>query len=169
LTVDSRLRTAGGDGAAERDPGDFPGLLLGRLTVLPALVLLPFMLIGFPLLLIGYFKPVPVIAGWLALAALIVPYAWRRIPSATGAADWGTVARGGTKPTPGWALWSLAAISVAFGVFQAVFHSQFVIIQYDAASYMQFANWISAHGTTIIPQNAQFFGDSPGITFASGA
>ena len=176
MTVDSRLPAARGDaGAVERDPRDLPGLLLGRLTMLPALVLLPFMLAGFPLLLIGYFKPVPVIAGWLALTALIVPYVWRRIPSVTGAALWGTVGRGGragqngVKPTPRWALWSLAAISAAFGVFQAVFHSQFVIVQYDAASYMQFANWISAHGTTIIPQNAQFFGHSSSITFAGAA
>jgi hypothetical protein len=176
LTVDSRLRADRGDvGAVERDPRDFPGLLIGRLTVLPALVLLPFLLASFPLLLAGYFKPVPVIAGWLALAALIVPYAWRRIPSVTGAAGWGTVAWGGragqngVKPTPRWALWSLAAVSVAFGVFQAVYHSQFVIIQYDAASYMQFATWISAHGTTIIPQNAQFFGHTSSITFAGAA
>ena len=170
LTVENRLRAARGDaGAVARDPRDFPGLLLGRLTVLPALVLLPFMLTSFPLLLIGYFKPVPVIAGWLALSALIVPYVWRRIPSVTGAAGWGTVAQGWAKPTPRWALWSLAAISVAFGVFQAVFNSQFVIVQYDAASYMQFANWISAHGTTIIPQNAQFFGHTSSITFAGAA
>jgi hypothetical protein len=170
LTVDSTLGAVrGGVGAAERDPGDFSGLLLGRLTALPALVLLPFMLTSFPLLLIGYFKPVPVIAAWLALSALIVPYAWRRIPSVTGAAVWGTAGQGWAKPTPRWALWSLAAISVAFGVFQAVFHSQFVIVQYDAASYMQFANWISAHGTTIIPQNAQFFGHTSGITFAGAA
>jgi hypothetical protein len=170
LTVDSRLRPArGDDGAVERDPMDFPGLLLGRLTALPALVLLPFMLTSFPLLLIGYFKPIPVIAGWLALTALIVPYAWRRIPSVTGAAAWGTAGQGWAKPTPRWALLSLTAISVAFGVFQAVFHSQFVIVQYDAASYMQFANWISAHGTTVIPQNAQFFGHTSSITFAGAA
>jgi hypothetical protein len=159
----------------KRDPGDFPGLLLGRLTVLPVLVLAPFMLAGFPLLLIGYFKPVPVIAGWLALAALIVPYVWRRVPSVTGAAVWGAAGQGaraglgGVKPTPRWALWSLAAVSVGFGVFQAVFHSEFVIVQYDAASYMQFASWISAHGTTIIPQNAQFFGHTSDITFAGAA
>jgi hypothetical protein len=170
LTVGSRLRAAPGDaGALERDPRDLPGLLLGRLTVLPALVLLPFMLTSFPLLLIGYFRPVPVIAGWLALTGLLVPYAWRRIPSVTGAAGWGTASQGWAKPTPRWALGSLTAISVAFGVFQAVFHSQFVIVQYDAASYMQFATWISAHGTTIIPQNAQFFGHTSTITFAGAA
>ena len=66
---------------AERDPRDSAGLLLGRLTALPALVLLTFLLASFPLLLIGYFKPIPVIAGWLALTVLIVPYVWRRVPS----------------------------------------------------------------------------------------
>ena len=127
------------------------------------------MLTSFPLLLIGYFKPIPVILLWLALTAAVVPYVWRRIPSVTGAADWATAGEGRAKPTPRWVLWSLVAISVAFGAFQAVFHSQFVIVEYDAASYMQFANWISGHGSTIIPQNAQFFGHSTSITFAGAA
>jgi hypothetical protein len=171
LTVDSEPRAVGGGtGAAERDPGDFAGLLLGRLTALPVLVFLPFMLASFPLLLIGYFKPIPVIVLWLALTALIVPYAWRRIPSVTGAADWGTNRPGRARPTPRWVLWSLVAVSVAFGVFNAAFHSQFVIDEYDAASYMQFANWISQHGTTIIAENSQFFGGHPAsITYASAA
>ena len=167
LTVDSRLPAARGDaGAAARDPRDPAGLLLGRLTVLPALVLASFMLTGFPLLLAGYFKPVPVVILWLALAAAVVPYAWRRIPSVTG---WSPAGEGRARPAPRWALWSLAAVSVAFGVFQAVFHSQFVIVEYDAASYMQTASWIAGHGTTVIPQNAQFFGHTPAVTFAGAA
>jgi hypothetical protein len=154
----------------DRDFRDATGLLLGRLTALPALVFLPFLLAGFPLLLIGYFKPIPVIAAWLALTVLIVPYVWRRIPSVAGAADSSTAGAGRAKPTPRWTLWSLIAISVAFGVFQAVYHSQFIIVEYDAASYMQFANWISGHGTTIIPQNAAAFGGHPAsITYASAA
>jgi hypothetical protein len=171
MTVDSRPRAVhGGIGAVECAPGDFAGLLLGRLTALPALVFLPFMLTSFPLLLLGYFKPVPVIAAWLALTALLVPYAWRRIPSVTGAANWGTVRDGLAKPTPRWPLWSLVAVSAAFGIFNAVFHSQFVIDEYDAASYMQFANWISSHGTTVIAENSQFFGGHPAsITYASAA
>jgi len=153
----------------ERDPRDSAGLLLGRLTALPALVLLPFLVTSFPLLLIGYFKPIPVIVLWLALTALIVPYVWRRIPSVTGAADWGTAAEGRAKPTPRWVLWSLVVVSLAFGVFQAVYHSQFVIDQLDAASYMNFATWISGHGSLPIPQNAAAFGNAPGITFNSAA
>ena len=154
---------------AERDPRDSAGLLLGRLTAAPALVFLTFLLTSFPLLLIGYFKPVPVIVLWLALTALIVPYVWRRVPPVTGAPDWGTAGEGGAKPTPRWVLWSLVAISVAFGAFQAVYHSQFVVDQLDAASYMNFATWISAHGSLPIPQDAAAFGNAPGITFNSAA
>ena len=145
-------------------------MLLGRLTVLPVLVLTPFLLTSFPLLLFGYFKPVPVILLWVALTVLVVPYVWRRVPSVTGAAVWGTPGHRLAKPTPRWVLWSLLAVSAAFAVFNEAFHSQFVIIEYDAAAYMQFANWISAHGTTVIPQGAQFFGGhSANITFASAA
>jgi hypothetical protein len=170
LTLDSKLDTARQPGGpADRDTRDSAGLLFGRLTALPALLFLTFMLTSFPLLLIGYFKPVPVIVLWLALTALVVPYVWRRVPSVTGAAGWGTAAAGWAKPTPRWALWSLAAISVAFGVFQAVYHSQFVIVEYDAASYLQTASWIAGHGTTVIPQNAQFFGHTSSITFAGAA
>jgi hypothetical protein len=171
LTVDSQPHAVrGGSGAVERDPRDFAGLLIGRLTALPALVFLSFMLTSFPLLLFGYFKAVPVIVLWLALTSLLVPYAWRRIPSVTGAAIWGTTGQGEAKPTPRWPLWSLVAVSVAFGVFNAAFHSQFVIVEYDAASYMQFANWISQHGTSIIAENSQFFGGHPAsITYASAA
>jgi hypothetical protein len=170
LSVNSKPRAAHGAITAERDSRDSAGLLLGRLTALPALLFLPFLLTSFPLLLAGYFKPVPAILLWLALVALLVPYAWRRIPSVTGAALWGTPWEGAAKPTPRWPLWSLVAVSVAFGAFNAVFHSQFVIVEYDAASYMQFANWISQHGTTVIAENAQAFGGQPAsITYASAA
>jgi hypothetical protein len=155
----------------ERDARDSAGLLLGRLSVLPALVLLPFLLTSFPLLLIGWFKPVPVILLWLVLTALLVPYVWRRIPSVTGAADWGTAGAGKATPTPRWVLWTLVAIALVFGGFQVAYHSQFVIVMLDPASYMQFANWISGHGSLPIPQNAADFGNLPNtdITFASAA
>jgi hypothetical protein len=170
LSVDSKLDAVRQQpGPTERDGGDPAGLLLGRLTVLPALLVLPFLLTSFPLLLIGWFKPVPVILLWLVVTAAAVPYVWRRIPSVTGSADWGTAGQGQAKPTPRWVLWSLVAIAVAFGLFQAAYHSQFVIVQLDAASYMQFANWISHHGSLPIPNNAAAFGNSPGLTYASAA
>jgi hypothetical protein len=137
--------------------------------MLPALVFLTFLLTSFPLLLIGFFKPVPVLLLWLALTVAAVPYVWRRIPSVTGAADWGTAAAGRAAPTPRWVLWSLLGVSVAFGLFQAAYHSQFVVVQLDAASYMQFATWISKHGSLPIPVDAAAFGNAHGVTYASAA
>ena len=171
MTVDSKLDAVRQHvGPMEGDASDRVGLLLGRLTVLPVLVVLPFLLTSFPLLLIGWFKPIPVILLWLALSAVVVPYVWRRVPSVTGAADWATTGEGRPARTPRWVLWTLAAIAVAFGVFQAIYHSQFVIVQLDAASYMQFANWISGHGSLPIPTDAAAFGGpSNNLTFASAA
>jgi hypothetical protein len=170
LTVDSKLDAVRQQvGSTEHDARDSAGLLLGRLTVLPALLVLPFLLTSFPLLLIGWFKPVPVIVLWLALTAAAVPYVWRRIPSVTGSADFGTDGEGRAKPTPRWVLWTLLGIAVLFGAFQAAYHSQFIIVQLDAASYMEFATWISKHGSLPIPNDAGAFGHSTGITFASAA
>ena len=64
LTVDSKPSAVRRSASApldvtERDPRDAAGLLLGRLTVLPALVLLPFLLTSFPLLLIGLLQARP--------------------------------------------------------------------------------------------------------------
>lgn len=148
--------------------GDRAGVLYARLTVLPALLTVPFLLTGFPLLLLGWFRPVPVIVAWLVLAAVIVPFGWRRIPSVAGGAGWGIPAREG-KRTPWWTLAALAAVAIAFGVDQAVYHSQFIMILLDAASYMQFADWVAAHGSLPIAQHAAAFGGAPGIGFGSPA
>jgi hypothetical protein len=165
LTVDSTLPAAHSGGQQQVVPGpagpdarDRAGLLLGRLSVLPALLVLPFLLASFPLLLLGWFKPVPVIVAWLLLAAVLVPAGWRRIPSVSG-----------NGKTPWWTVVALGVIAVAFGADQASYHSQFVIVMLDPASYMQFARWISQHGSLPIPAQSQAFGNAPGITSASAA
>jgi hypothetical protein len=151
------------------DARDTAGLLLARLTVLPALLVLPFLLTSFPLLLLGWFKPAPVIVLWLLLAAVIVPMGWRRVPSVTGAADTGTASVVRQARTPTWVLVTLAAVTIAFGIQQTLYHSQYIIVQTDPASYMQFAAWISQHGSLPIPQHAAAFGGAPGLSFASPA
>jgi hypothetical protein len=148
---------------------DKAGRLYARLTALPALLAMPFLLTSFPLLLLGWFKPVPVIVAWLVLAAAVVPFGWRRIPSVAGGLGWGTARLAGGKRTPWWTLAALVAVSVGFGVDQAIFHSQFIIVMLDAASYMQFAFWISHHGSLPIMQHAAAFGGAPGISFDSAA
>jgi hypothetical protein len=172
LTVDSTLPGLGSSAVraqAEPQARDTVGLLFGRLSVLPALLALPFLLTSFPLLLLGWFKPVPVIAAWLLLAAVIVPIGWRRIPSVAGAPDFGTPSESRATRTPRWALAAVAAIAIAFGIDQAAYHSQFIIVMLDPASYMQFASWISQHGSLPIPEQAQAFGGAPHITYGSAA
>jgi hypothetical protein len=183
LTVDSAREELPGTGPTavlQRTPRDTPdtaGLLLARLTVLPALLTLPFLLTSFPLLLLGWFKPVPVIVAWLLLSAVIVPMGWRRVPSVSRAADIGaadTSAAGaasvaGGSRTPWWTIATLLAVVLVFGIDQTIYHSQFIIVMLDPASYMQFAAWISQHGSLPIPQDASAFGGAPGISFASPA
>ena len=45
------------------------------------------------------------------------------------------------------------AVAVAFGVDQLIFHSQNIIVMRDPASYINFGNWISKHGSLPIPEN----------------
>ena len=139
---------------------DGGGRLLARLTVLPALLTVTFLLGAFPLLVLGWFKPLPVLLLWGVLAAAIVPAAWRRIPPVTGV--------GGPR-TPWWTVVAVVAVALAFGVDQAIYHSQAIIAWRDPGAYMEFASWVSKHGSLPIPQHAAAFGGAPGIAFGSAA
>jgi hypothetical protein len=144
------------------------GRLLGRLTVLPTLLTLPFLLTSFPLLLLGWFKPAPVIVLWLLLAVVIVPLGWRWIPAPSGGsrtADQGLPDADSGRRTPWWAIAALLAVAFAFGIDSGLFHSQFIIVMRDPASYFQFATWISRHGSLPIPQDRAAFG-GPGSLVA---
>ena len=82
---------------------------------------------------------------------------------------WARPVPGGRSPTPRWVLWSLVGDRgrvrcLPGGLPLPVRHRQL-----DAASYMEFATWISQHGSLPIPQDAAAFGHASGITFASAA
>ncbi|WP_300613810.1 hypothetical protein [Trebonia sp.] len=135
-------RTAG---HAMTIPGDLPGLLLARLTVLPALVATFFLLFGFPLLLIGEFKPVPVIAATAIAIAIGVPLTLKQV-------------RVPIRDTPTWALVAIVVIAIGFCAYQLHHRSDFVIVTRDPASYVQFATWIAKHGKLPIPEDLSAFG-----------
>src|SRR5262249_32880298 len=64
----------------------------------------------------------------------------------------------------------VVAVAVAFGVDQMIYHSQFIIVTRDPASYIQFGNWIAGHGSLPIPQDRAAFGGTHGVLrFASFA
>ena len=142
------VAAAGGSAPA---PPDAAGALLGRLTVLPAVILVAWLLGGLPLLLLGWFTPVAMLAVCGPLAAGLGVAAWRWAPGLRG--GWP-----GPAGTPWWAVAALVAVAVAFGADQIVYHSQQIIVQRDPASYIQFGNWIAAHHSLPIPLRGNAFG-----------
>ena len=157
---------AGGDQAAA--PPDAAGRLLGRLSVLPALLVMAWLLVGLPLLLAGVFTPVAMLLLSVPLAAVLAVIGLRWLPARWPGA--GAVSSPGQAGTPWWAVVAVVAIAIAFGVDQLIYHSQFIIVTRDPASYIQFANWISKHGSLPIPQDtAAFGGTHHGLTFSSFA
>jgi hypothetical protein len=150
----SAARTADG-GQADRSP-DAAGRLLGRLSVLPALLVVAWLLAGLPLLLAGQFTPVAMLVLSIPLTVTLVALGMRWIPG------WWEGALPVRTPeqarTPWWAVVGVVVVAVAFGVDQFIYHSQFIIVTRDPASYIQFANWIAHHGSLPIPQDRGAFG-----------
>jgi hypothetical protein len=141
-TAEPTTATAGA-GATARP--DMAGRVLATATTLPVLLAIPVLLAGLPLLVLKHFSPVPMIIGTVIFAAIIVPLGLRHLPAPKFTAPWWTVA-------------AIPAIAVAFGVFQAIHHSQFIVVTRDPASYIQFAAWISGHHSLPIPQQRSAFG-----------
>jgi hypothetical protein len=142
-------------------PVDVAGRLLARLTVLPALLVIAWLLVGLPLLLLGHFTAVLMLVFSIPLAALLVVLGLRWTPG-----RWESplpVRTAQLARTPWWAVLALVAVAVAFGADQLIFHSQQIIVQRDPASYIQFSNWIAGHGSLPIPENAAAFGHRPGL------
>jgi hypothetical protein len=154
-----------GDQAAGADEA---GRLLGRLSVLPALLAMAWLLAGLPLLLLGHFTRVPVLIVSLPLAAALIVFGLRWIPG-----RWQgplPVREPGRARTPWWAVAGVIAVAVAFGVDQMIYHSQFIIVMRDPASYVQYGNWIARHGSLPIPQDRAAFGSvSRELSFGSFA
>ena len=164
MNVGARSETAGpaaGDagGGPTASPPDAAGRLLARLSVLPALLVMAWLLAGFLLLLTGRFTPLLALAGSVPVAVVLVVLGLRWIP-APSPQVW-PVRTAEKAHTPWWAVAGVVAVAVAFGADQAAYHSQFIIVMRDPASYFQFAEWISHHGSLPIPQDRAAFGSSP--------
>src|SRR5260370_30742514 len=68
-------------GGPAADPGDAAGRLLGRLSVLPALVVTAWLLAGLPLLLAGHFSAAVMLVVSVPLAVVLVAARPRRVPA----------------------------------------------------------------------------------------
>jgi hypothetical protein len=149
-------------------PGDATGRLLRRLSVLPALLVAAWLLVGLPLLLAGAFTPVLMVVLSVPVAVVLVAAGLRWTPARWPGA--GPAPAAEQDRTPWWAVAGVVAVAIAFGIDQLIYHSQFIIVTRDPASYIQFANWISHHGSLPIPQDRAAFGGTHHVLgFASFA
>ncbi|MEZ0074948.1 hypothetical protein [Planotetraspora sp. GP83] len=126
--------------------------MLAVLSAVPALALSGWLLAGLPLLLLGWFRPLPMVLFGGGLAVLLCVYGLRRLPETVESAAWQTAA--------------VLGIAVASGVFNGFFHGEQLIVRRDPATYAQYAIWLARHGSLPIP-----FGDfgapDPALRFAS--
>ena len=143
-------------------PPDTAGRLLRRLSVLPALLAMAWLLAGLPLLLLGRFTPVLTLVVAVPLAAVLVLLGLRWTPARWHSALPGPGQEPGRPARPG-GRWRRAAVAVAFGVQQMIYHSQQIIVQIDPGSYIQFAAWIAHHGSLPIPATRAAFGGTHGV------
>jgi hypothetical protein len=142
--------------------------------VLPAILVMAWLLPGLPLLLARAFLPAPMLLIAVPLAVALAAGGLRRVP-----ARWpGTLAAAGPgaasplRPDRGWsAWWGLAgtvAVAAGFALWQFLFNSESVIVLRDPGAYLQTGYWVAQHGSLPIPQSlASFGGAHPGLGFSS--
>ena len=164
-------RGPGGGRPAGASPA--AGRLLGRLSVLPALLVMAWLLAGLPLLLLGRFTPPLMLAVSVPLAVVLLVVGLRAIPGRWPAvrpdASPGQQGAPGQEGAPWWAVAGVVTVALGLGAEQLIYHSEQVIVLRDPASYMQFAAWIARHGSLPIPQYRAAFGGPHLLTFASPA
>lgn len=130
------------------------GRVLAVASLLPALAVAGWLLAGLPLLLLGAFKPVFALVAGVPVIVLLAWAALRRLPD--------------TVEATAWQVAGVAAIAVGSGVFNAVFHSEQLIVRRDPATYAQYTTWIAEHGSLPIPRQEQAFGGpDPALVFDS--
>jgi hypothetical protein len=152
----SQAATSQGPAGQAVVSSDAAGRLLGRLSVLPALLAVAWLLAGLPLLLLGLFTPLLTLVVSVPLAAVGVYFGTRWTPGRWQASL--PMPRPEAARVPWWAVAGVLTVAVAFGAHQMIYHSQQIIVQRDPASYVQFAAWIAGHGSLPIPQARAAFG-----------
>ena len=154
--------------AESRAPSaEIAAVIFARLTVLPAVLIVAWLIPGLPLLLAGDFLPVPMLLISVPLAVALAVNGLRVVP-----ASWPRLFSGGRKEEPGWATWFglLGTVAVVAGLtaWQLGEGSEALIVLRDAGTYLQAGYWIAQHGSLPIPEMASYFGGThPGVGFTS--
>ncbi len=146
---------------------DVAGALFARLTVLPAVLIVAWLIPGLPLLLAGDFLPVPMLLISVPLAVALAVNGLRRVP-----ASWPRLLSGGRTTDPAWTTWLglLATVAIVAGLtaWQLTKASEALIVVRSPGAFLQAGYWIAQHGSLPIPEMARYFGGAhPGLSFTS--
>jgi hypothetical protein len=150
------------------------GTSFARITVLPAILMMAWLLPGIPLLLARAFVPVPMLLIAAPLAVGLIAAGLRQVPARWPRTLAGASPEEAGAPRPGrdwsawWGLGGTVAVAAGFAVWQFLFNSESVIVLRDPGAYLQTGYWIAQHGSLPIPQSlASFGGAHPGLGFSS--
>ena len=148
-------------------PADAAGVLLARLTLLPAVLLLAWLIPGVPLLLAHAFEPAPTLLISVPLAVVFVVVGLRVVP-----AGWPRLLPAGRTAESGWTRWFglLGTVAVVAGLtaWQLAEISQALIVVRDPGTYLQTGYWIAQHGSLPVTESlAAFGGAHAGLHFAT--
>jgi len=159
----------------QRAPGRLAGAfsadiargVFARLSVLPAVLILAWLIPAVPLLLAGDFSPVPMLLISVPLAVALCVNGLRVVP-----ASWPRLLSAGRTREAGWTAWFglLATVAIVAGLtgWQLTEGSQALVVLRDPGTYTQAAYWIANHGSLPIPDAlAAFGGAHPGMHFAT--
>jgi hypothetical protein len=146
-----------------REPG--PGF--ARLTVLPAVILLAWLVPGLPILLAGTFSPWYMLLIAAPLGAAIAVNALARVPG-----SWPVELAGAPAGDRRWASWfgvlATPAVAIGFTAWQIAAKSPSVIATRTPGAAFQTGYWIAQHGSLPIPGGlAAFGGAHPGLHVSS--
>jgi len=142
------------------------GRTFSRLTLLPALLVIAWLLPAIPLLLGGSFALAPMLAISIPVALALIYFGLRQVPG-----RWPKTAQ--AKPGPGdrapfWATLCTIVVAAGFTAWQIVMDSHQVIVTRDPGVYLNFGYWIAHHGSVTIAVSATAFGaHHPGLAFAT--
>ena len=142
--------------------------------MLPAILVMAWLLPGIPLLLARAFVPLPMLLIVPPLAVALIAAGLREVPArwprtlAGADPDEASAPRTGQDWSAWWGLGGTVAVAAGFALWQFLFKSESVIVLRDPGAYLQTGYWIAQHGSLPIPQSlASFGGAHPGLGFSS--